>query len=136
MGDVAMTDVRLRRLHAWLGDHNGVVTRRDLLAMGFTNKAIRWLLASERLVSEWYGIYRCPTYPFGRPQVMTAVCLHLPQAAIGFTTAGQELRFRGMGDEHIHTLVPHGDTPTFEGVVVHRCRRIDEIDLAGRRRDG
>ena len=41
-----------------------------------------------------------------------------------------------MRDERIHVLVPHGCSPDLPGVEVHRCRRIDPVDLAGRRPDG
>jgi hypothetical protein len=67
---------------------------------------------------------------------MVAACLHVPDGAIGFTTAAQEYGFRGMTDRRVHLLVPHGCSPRVEGVVVHRCRRIDAVDLAGRRPDG
>ena len=32
----------------------------------------------------------------------------------------------------IHVLVPHGRSPEMDGVVVHRCRRIDPVDIVQR----
>ena len=37
-----------------------------------------------------------------------------------------------MTDPQIHVLVPHGASPEMEGVVVHRCRRIDPVDIVQR----
>ena len=37
-----------------------------------------------------------------------------------------------MTDPRIHVLVPHGRSPEMEGVVVHRCRRIDPVDIVER----
>lgn len=39
-----------------------------------------------------------------------------------------------MHDERIHVLVPHGASPEMEGIVVHRCRRIDPHDVVERSR--
>jgi very-short-patch-repair endonuclease len=51
---------------------------------------------------------------------------------IGFTTAGQEWDLRRMRDPWIHVLVPHGRSPEMKGVIVHRCRRIDPVDIVQR----
>ena len=68
----------------------------------------------------------------GRDQLKVAACLRNPRAALAFTTAGQEWNLRRMTDPRVHVLVPHGVTPELEGIVVHRCRRIDDIDLVDR----
>ena len=54
---------------------------------------------------------------------------------IGFTSALKALGVRRVADRLIHVLVPHGSSPQLEGIVVHRCRRIDEVDIV-RRNDG
>jgi very-short-patch-repair endonuclease len=65
----------------------------------------------------------------GRDQKLGAICARNEAAVIGFTTAGQEWALRRMRDPMIHVLVPHGSTPELPGVVVHRCRRIDPVDI-------
>lgn len=134
-----MGDHRTAALHHWLRTHHGVVTRRRLHAIGFTRSAVNWLVESGRLERMWDGVYLDPGRDRGRAQVMTGICQLYPAAAIGFTTAGSEWGFRGMRDDVIHVLMPHATTPRITGVPevsVHRCRRIDPVDLAGRRTDG
>ena len=70
----------------------------------------------------------------GREQLKVAACLRNPAAALAFTTAGQHWGMRRMTDPRVHVLVPHGVSPELEGVVVHRCRRIDpedSVDVSG-----
>lgn len=44
--------------------------------------------------------------------------------------------FLGRGVSPPAALVPHGCSPELPDIVVHRCRRIDPIDVAQRRPDG
>jgi hypothetical protein len=131
-----MVDERYTALHAWLSCHHGITSHSVLESLGFSRWAISRLVSSDRLEPVAKGIYRSPTHPFGRIQLMVAACLLVPDGAIGFTTAGQEWGFRRMSDLRVHLLVPHGSSPTIGGVVVHRCRRIDPVDLTARRLDG
>jgi len=131
-----MSDTRRRALDDWLSGHAGVVSRPALRSMGFSSSAAARLLDGGRFEQVVRGVYRSRAFPMGRTQLMVAACLHVPDGAIGFTTAGQLLGYRRMSDRRIHLLVPHGSSPKIPGVVVHRCRRIDPIDLAARRKDG
>ncbi|MBK5221743.1 MAG: hypothetical protein JJE52_02485 [Acidimicrobiia bacterium] len=134
-----MSDARTTLLHDWLRTHHGVITRRRLIEIGFTRSAIGWLLRRHQLRPIWDGVYLDGTHDLGRLQLMTAICQRYPLAAIAFTTAGREWGYRGMLDPRIHVLMPHATTPELsgiDGVVIHRCRRIDPVDLAGRRPDG
>lgn len=126
----------LAPLHSWLAAHHGIVTGRDLPALGLGHGDARTLVRAGHLVVVRRGIYRSPHVPLGRTQLMAAACLANPEAAIGFTTAGREWGFRRMAGAEVHVLVPHGSTPELPGIEVHRCRRIDAVDLAGRRGDG
>jgi len=54
---------------------------------------------------------------------------------VGFTTAGRLWKYRKLGEFGVHLLVPHGCSPEMDGVVVHRCRRIDPVDIV-ERQDG
>ncbi len=131
-----MPDTRHHALDHWLAGHAGVVSQPALLSMGFSSSAAHRLLGGERFEQLVRGIYRSLAFPQGREQLMVAACLHVPDGAIGFTTAGQMLGYRRMSDPRVHFLVPHGSSPRIPGVVVHRCRKIDPVDLAGRRTDG
>ena len=61
-----------------------------------------------------------------------ALCAMGMSIAIGFTTAFKLWGFRGVVDKRIHILTPHAASPEIAGVVVHRCRRIDAVDLVPR----
>ena len=61
-----------------------------------------------------------------------ALCAMGMSIAIGFTTAAKLWGFRGIVDKRIHILTPHAVSPEVSGVVVHRCRRIDPVDLVQR----
>lgn len=127
---------RIVALNDWLAGHHGVVSRQVLMGLGFDDGAVGRLVRGGRLDRIARGAYCTPTVPLGRLQLMVAACLLAPAAAIGFTTAGQEWRFRGMTDPRVHVLLPHHLTLHIEGVVVHRCRRIDPVDLVAARPDG
>ena len=126
----------LDRFHHWLCEHHGVISSRAMRELGYTRNTTRSLVERGWLVPVWRGLYRTPARPVDRLAVMSAVCQQDPEAAIGFTTAGAEWHFRGMADPRVHVLVPHSRTPELPGVVVHRCRRIDPVDLVGPRADG
>lgn len=132
-----MADRRLDRLDAWLSTHHGVVTRRNLIAdLGFSPSQATRVVGLQRLVPMARGVYRSPAHPLGPMQLMAAACLIQEEAAVSHTTAGRLWGFRGMAGDDVHILVPHGRTLALDGVIVHRCRRIDPVDLAGRGADG
>lgn len=131
-----MADPRLDELNRWMRDHRGVVTRARLLTMGFGSSSITQLMRSGRLRPIMSGTYVSAAVEVQRLQILTAVCQRYPEVAIGFTTAGSELGFRKMVDPLIHVLTPHSLTPEIPGVVVHRSRRIDPVDISFERRDG
>ena len=85
-----------------------------------------------KLITMMPGVFRSAQWPCNREQILGAVCARNLAAMIGFTTAGQLWVLRRMSDPRIHVLVPHGCSPEMEGVVVHRCRRIDPVDMVQR----
>ena len=134
-----MVQQRMLELTDWMRSHHGVVTRTRLIRLGYAPSSIHRFVASGRMRPLWPGVYVSADTAVGRLQIMTAICQLHPFAAIGFTTAGAEWGFRGMADSSIHVLVPHATTPALvhaEGLWVHRCRRIDPVDIAGTRADG
>lgn len=125
------------RIDALLSAHHGVITSTDFGSLGLTPRQSQQLVESRGLVRIKRGLYRSPAHPESRLQTMAAACLSHPDVAIGFTTAGREWSIRGMRtDDAIHALVPHGVQIAVPGVVSHRCRRIDPVDVTGRRPDG
>jgi hypothetical protein len=127
-----------RALNAWLATHHGVIGRSQLRMLGFSEGAIKHLVESNRLTRSMPTVYRSPAHPTSPLQTMVAICLRYPDAVVSATTAGQLLGIRRMSDRRIHVLMPHERRPALEvpGVILHRSRRIDRIDVIDRRRDG
>ena len=122
-------------LDAWFRTHHGVISAPQLNYLGCSTSTVRRMVARNELVIAQRGVYISSQWPIGREQTMAAACARNPAALIGFTTAFKVWGVRRVADRLIHVLVPHGSSPELEGVVVHRCRRIDEIDIV-RRDDG
>jgi len=119
----------------YLSSHLGVISANRLIGLGCPSRTLANLIADGQLITMLPGVLRSAQWPCHREQILAAVCARNPAGMIGFTTAGQLWAQRRMSDPNIHFLVPHGCSPEMEGVVVHRCRRIDPIDLV-QRRDG
>ena len=64
------------------------------------------LVTDGELVTMLPGVFRSAQWPFGRDQIMAAVCARNPAALIGFTTAGQEWGLRRMADPEVHASFP------------------------------
>lgn len=117
----------------WLATHHGVVSRLELLRMGCTAGSIDAAVRRGDLVVIFPGAYRSPQWPDGAEQLMVATCLRNTSAIVAFTSAGQLWGFRRQPTSALlHVLVPHRSSPDLPGVVVHRCRRIDPVDIVER----
>lgn len=100
---------------------HGVITRRQLLELGFTSKAIEHRLAAGRLHRAYWGVYAV-----GRPQVsrkggwMAAALASGPGTVLNHESAaalwGLPDRERG----RIRLAVPRSRSPRNPGLVVHR----------------
>lgn len=119
----------------WLRNHNGVIGGNELLGLGCSRSTLQRMVARDELVRMQFGVYRGRQWPDDELQRLTAICVAHPEAVVGFTTAARLWGFRRVEDQRIHVLVPHGASPQLSGVVVHRCRRIDPVDIV-RRPDG
>lgn len=106
-----------------------MISTRQLVAIGVSERTIRRMSTDGSLMTVLPGVFRAPTWPMGRQQLMVAGCLRNSDAALAFTTAGQLHGLRKMFDDRVHLLVPHGASPELSGVIVHRCRRIDPEDI-------
>lgn len=119
-------------LNCLFASQNGVINLQQLLETGCSRKTKNRMLTRGELIRVMPEVYRSAAWPMGRDQLKVAACLRNPLAALAFTTAGQEWGLRRMTDPRIHVLVPHGVSPELDGVVVHRCRRIDDVDVVER----
>lgn len=120
---------RRAALDAHLARNSGLVTIAELRQLGYTDDGAASLVRRQALRVIFPGVYRSAAWPPGRTSTLLAVCRRNPHAAISHTTAGQELGIRSMSGIALHALVPHSSSPVLAGVVVHRCRRIDELDV-------
>jgi very-short-patch-repair endonuclease len=116
----------------YLSSHLGVISGNRLIGLGCPSRTLANLISDGQLVTMLPGVFRSAQWPCNREQILAAVCARNLAAMIGFTTAGQLWAQRRMSDPNIHLLVPHGCSPEMQGVVVHRCRRIDPVDLVQR----
>ena len=113
----------------FLSTHLGVVSTCRLLQFGCSSRTLANMVADGEMITMLPGVFRSAQWPCNREQLIAAVCARNPAALIGFTTAGQLWVMRKMTDPKIHVLISHGHSPELEGVVVHRCRRIDPVDV-------
>lgn len=119
-------------LDAWFRTHHGVVSASQLERLGCSSRTARRMVARDELVVVQRGVYVSRQWPTGLNQQLASACARNPSAVIGFTTAAKLWGLRRVTDHRIHVLVPHGASPELEGIVVHRCRKIDEIDIVSR----
>jgi len=78
------------------------------------------------------GVFRSAQWPVTFEQTLAAACARNDSALIGLTTADRMWGFRGVKNRDLHVLLVHGSSPEIPGVVVHRCRRIDPVDIVER----
>ena len=118
---------------------HGLVSRRQLLALGWSAAAIKHRIATGRLHPIRRGVY-----VVGRPELtreglwMAAVLSCAPDACLSHRSAaslwGIERReARNATDEPIDVLVPARRRPKGSGIRVHRVERIPAIDRCRRR---
>jgi very-short-patch-repair endonuclease len=119
-------------LDAWFRAHHGIINAQTLQHLGCSVRTIRRMVDREQLAAVQPGVYLSRQWPLGHEQLLAAACARNPAALIGFTTAASLWGLRRVEDRRIHVLVPHGASPELDGVIVHRCRRIDDVDIVER----
>ncbi|HEX2783377.1 MAG TPA: hypothetical protein VHN36_07305 [Ilumatobacteraceae bacterium] len=119
-------------MDSWLSSHYGIISAPKLIRLGCGERNIGYMVERQELVAMMPGVYRSAQWPNGREQMLGAVCARNLAAMIGFTTAGQLWEMRRMADPAIHVLISHGHSPEMDGVIVHRCRRVDAVDVVER----
>lgn len=121
-----------RAVDSYLSGHLGVVSASKLRELGCPVRSLGNMIDAGAMITMLPGVYRSAQWPHRREQTLAAICARNPHALIGFTTAGQLWGMRRMSDQGVHVLIPHGHSPELAGVVVHRCRRVDRVDIVER----
>ncbi|HEY4607573.1 MAG TPA: hypothetical protein VIH06_00145 [Ilumatobacteraceae bacterium] len=119
-------------MDSWFSTHLGIINTSKLIEFGCSCRNIAKMVERQELLTMFPGVFRSAQWPCTRQQVLGAICARNDAAMIAFTTAGQEWTYRRMADPLIHVLISHGCSPVMQGVVIHRCRRIDPVDIVQR----
>lgn len=135
MGPIAPTKLQRKSARAWtIARHqHGVITRRQLLALGFTADAIRHRVAKGRLHPISRGVYA-----LGRPDLtakgrwMAAVLSCGPRAVLSHESAAALWQFRPPRTDRIEISVPAEVARCRKGVVLHRRPTLRPEDVTVR----
>ena len=112
-----------RRAGLWELVHrqHGVVTRSQLLGLGYGPDAIKHRIATGRLHPVWRGVYAV-----GRPQLtlhgrwMAAVLSCGPEAVLSHESAAALWEIRPVKSGELEVSVPSSKAPRRPGIMVHR----------------
>lgn len=123
-------------LAAKLSAHHGVIDRRQLLALGYTDHEIVGLIRRGILVAAGRGVYSTPIVSSSLWQRAAVACAQTG-GALRFPTAGKVWELRKTPPARdIHIVVPwRRKIVPLAGVRIHRTRALPKADLV-RRRDG
>lgn len=116
-------------VQTWVRSHQGMITARDANRLEIPGDTIQAMVESEFLERTGRGIYRSRAWPERDRQRAIGLCLAHPGLMLSHTSAGQEWQMRRMADRRLHVLCRHASSPMISGVVVHRCRSIDPVDI-------
>src|SRR4051794_41417651 len=109
-----------------------VASREQLLALGWTDRAIKHAVASRRLHPIWPGIYAIGTPHLSPLETWGAAVLACgPGAAASHGTAAAIFRIWSRPPRRIHVSVRTGKHPRARGVVVHRREALEVIEYRG-----
>jgi hypothetical protein len=118
---------------AWFSSHHGVARRADLLDLGVSRHQLQRLLTTGVLVSNRHDVFRLAGAPPTVEQRLAEACAVDEDVIVSHMPAGRQWGMRGLGaDRRVHVLVPDATTFTLPGVVLHRCRQVDPIDVVVR----
>jgi very-short-patch-repair endonuclease len=111
---------RLAKLQHW------VITRGQLLELGFTPKGIHHRIAKGRLYPKWAGVYAVDRPDLTREGLfMAAVLACGPGAVLSHISAAVLWGILRVRTRMIEVSVPLGRTPRRAGIKVHRRKAID-----------
>ena len=113
----------------------GLLTIRQLDAMGVTRQRRRTLVARGTLVPLGRGVFRhCAWSASWEQLVLAAVLAAGPDAAASHLSAAALWRFEGMGHGPVEITVPIGRHPEPDQATVHRSRDLVSADMEPRAR--
>lgn len=102
-------------------DQRQAISRVQLLAFGFSSKAIRHRLRRGRLFVEWPGVYRVGRAPLTRDGRFMAAVLACGEGAIlSHESAAALWGIRKGGTDPIHVSIPANRRVRLEGIDAHR----------------
>lgn len=107
-----------------------LVTRGQIVDTGFSGALIQKRVAEGRWLRRDHGVYQIDM----RPQewidrVVAAILAAGPGALASHRTALKVWGLDGLGSVPVELTVPFGHLPVPEGVIVHRTRRVRDIDV-------
>ncbi|MBK9180540.1 MAG: hypothetical protein IPM45_13455 [Acidimicrobiales bacterium] len=111
----------------------GLVTRRELLAIGVTPRQIDGRTAAGVLVAVLRGVYRAAAWPPSPEQAAAALSLAVgPHGALSHRSAAWLWGLATGPPPRPELTVAGGRRPGRPGVLVHRTRELPPVDVVGR----
>jgi very-short-patch-repair endonuclease len=133
---MATTNAHSRASEAWalVIRQHGVIARYQLLALGFTDAAIKHRVANGRLHPLHPGVYAVGRARLTREgKWMAAVLVCRPGAVLSHESAAALWRIRGERIRQAHVSVPVGTGHRRRGIVAHRRSSLPDRDVTRRR---
>src|SRR5436190_16142698 len=113
---------------------HGVIARFQLLALGFSEAAIKHRVATRRLHVVYPGVYAVGRRELTRQgEWMAAVLACAPDAVLSHESAAALWGVRSERNTRIHVSVPAGTGHRRPGIVAHRRKRLGPRDVVRER---
>jgi hypothetical protein len=119
-------------LDEWFRTHHGVINTTQLLGLGCSLRTLRRMVASGELRRVFPGVFIGRQWPDSQLQQFGAMCARDPDVVVAFTSGCHHWGYRRVEDTRLHALVPHTSALSLDGVIVHRCRQIDPVEMVQR----
>jgi very-short-patch-repair endonuclease len=133
---MAAINAHLRARKAWalVIRQHGVIARFQLLALGFTDAAIKHRVAIGRLHPLYPGVYAVGRARLTREgEWMAAVLACRPRAVLSHESAAALWGIRGEPSRQAHVSVPVGTGHRRQGIVAHRRSSLPDRDVTRRK---
>lgn len=121
-----------RKVDEWLSTHHGIIGSEGMRACELSTRTAQRWVEQGRFQRLMPGVYRSAQWPESLEQWCVATCARNSSALISFTTGLRMWHRRNIPLSGVHALVVHGASPELPQVTVHRCRRIDPVDIVER----
>src|SRR4051794_261333 len=113
-----------------LSTHHGVVTKRELEALGVTRHQLNRLLRDRVLVPYVSAVYRGPAAPVTPEQSAALACATGLDVVVSHVSAGRHWALRALGpDTRLHVEIAGQNHRRLRNVVIHRTYRFDPTDV-------